>query len=108
MAAFPYIEQGIATKRSPLLGVDVTRAINGAGRAKSWYVNTKSNFDIALPVLSQAEVALLEAFIEANRATPIDLHYEGDGKTYVCIISSYDLTPLGACQFAVHVNMSEI
>jgi len=108
MAAFPYTKQGMTSKRSPLMGIDVARAINGSARAKSWYTATKCNFEIALPALLQDEVAAIEQFIEDNRAVPVDLHYEGDGKTYFCLITSYDMVPLGGCRFDVRVSMVEI
>jgi hypothetical protein len=108
MPAFPYTKQGVTTKQGQLLGVDVTRAVNGAARGKSWYAATKSNFDVSLPILSQAEVEDLQQFIADNRATPVDLHYEGDGKTYACIISGLDLVPLGGCKFQARVSMSQI
>jgi hypothetical protein len=105
MAAFPYTKQGITTKR---MGVDITRAINGTARAKSWYTNIKHNFEVSLPMLTQQEFELLEAFISVNRATPVDLHYEPDGVAYPCIITSFDVSALGACKFAVRVSMVEL
>jgi hypothetical protein len=108
MPAFPYTKQGITTKQSQLLGIDISRAVNGSARGKSFYSVTKSNFDVSIPLLTQAELDALQQFIADNRATPVDLHYEGDGKTYFCIINGLDISPLGACRFQARVSMVEI
>ncbi len=88
--AYPTFTYAISqdSSETTLDDLQIDRASNGTPKGRAFYTVPKMQFELVHQGMSSAEKATLKAFYAANRTTPFDLVWAGDGETYSCLFSA--------------------
>ena len=84
--AYPAFNQLLDSSCGFLDDLVLDRAVNGAGRARSFYTTKKRAFDLRHK-LTPSEFAQLVAFYDANKLFRVTLNWNPDGANYVCFFA---------------------
>ena len=88
MATYPTLPTSFGSDPDPLNSLDIDRAEDGTGRARSHYVQDKVKIKISHPYLDSAQKLVLDTFYNANRLLTLTYVSPTDGITRTCVFSA--------------------
>lgn len=87
MATYPTLPVRHGADPKPINQVEIDRAEDGTGYARSFYSADKMHFSLEHPWLTTAQKAALDAFYSANRLLDFDYESPASGMTHTCIFA---------------------
>jgi hypothetical protein len=86
MNAYPSFPQLIGSAVNDADDLIVDTAVSGSSKARSFYANRKAHI-LLKHNLSDADLATLEAFYDANKLLAVAFTWQRDGSSYTCLMA---------------------